>query len=114
MKQAIGIDAANRIVAACNAIHFPNDHVVCAALNRNLELLSGYDVHGNSMLEKPSSLMLVTGSVQVFEELFVAVVDVEVVQVTAVLTGAAPQDARPKTAMDKTKRARNFTAPRSV
>jgi hypothetical protein len=60
------------------------------------------------------TLMLVTGSVQEFVELLVAVVDVEVVHVMAVLTGAVPQDARPKTAMDKTKRARNFTAPRSV
>jgi hypothetical protein len=60
------------------------------------------------------TLMLVTGSVQVFVELFVAVVDVEVVQIIAVLTGTVPQDARPKTAMDKTKRARNFTPPRSV
>jgi hypothetical protein len=61
------------------------------------------------------TLILVKGSVHVFVELFVAVVDVEVVHVMAVLTGAAlPQAVRPKTAMDKTKRARNFTAPRSV
>lgn len=57
--------------------------------------------------------MLVTGSVQVFVELFDATVDVDVVQVIAVLTGAAPHELRPKSAMDKTKNERNFTAPLS-
>jgi hypothetical protein len=59
-------------------------------------------------------LMLVTGSVQVLVELFVAVVEVEVVQVMAVLAGAAPQDAKANVATNKIKRARNFTAPRFV
>jgi hypothetical protein len=59
------------------------------------------------------TLMLFTGSVQVFVELLLAVVEVETVQVTAVLTGAAPQDARPKTAMNNTKNRRSFTAPLS-
>jgi len=57
--------------------------------------------------------MLVTGSVQVFVELFEATVDVDVVHVIAVLTGAAPQEARPKRVIDKTKSERNFTAPLS-
>jgi hypothetical protein len=60
------------------------------------------------------TLMPVTGSVQVFVELFVAVVDVEVVHVITVLTGTAPHEVRPKRAMDKTKRERNFTAPLSL
>jgi hypothetical protein len=60
------------------------------------------------------TLMLVTGSVQVLVELFEAVVDVEVVQVIAVLAGAAPHEARPKRAMDKTKKERNFTEPLSL
>jgi len=55
--------------------------------------------------------MLVTGSVHVSVELFVAVVDVVVVHVIAVLAGAAPQEVRLKIAMDKIKRERNFTAP---
>ena len=60
------------------------------------------------------TLMLVTGSVQVLVELFVAVVDVEVVQVIAVLTGAAPHEVRPIRTTDKTKRERDFTAPLSL
>ena len=60
------------------------------------------------------TLMLVTGSVHVSVELFVAVVDVVVVHVIAVLAGAAPQEVRLKIAMDKIKRERNFTAPLSL
>jgi hypothetical protein len=47
-------------------------------------------------------------------ELLLAVVEVETVQVTAVLTGAAPpQDARPQRAMNNPKNKRCFTAPLS-
>jgi hypothetical protein len=60
------------------------------------------------------TLMLVTGSVQVSVELLEAVVEVEVVHVITVLTGAAPQEESPKRATDKTKRERNFTAPLSL
>ena len=59
------------------------------------------------------TLMLFTGSVQVFVELLLAVVEVETVQVTAVLTGATPQDARPKRAMNNTKNKRGLSAPLS-
>jgi hypothetical protein len=57
------------------------------------------------------TLMLVTGSVQVLVELFVAVVDVEVVQVIAVLVGAAPHEASASRTTGKIISERYFTAP---
>ena len=47
MIEAVGIDMANAIVAAGNAVDFPNGHIVRATLDRILELLSGHDVYGN-------------------------------------------------------------------
>ena len=60
------------------------------------------------------TLMPVTGSVQVDIEVVVEVVEVVVVHVTAVLVAAfLLQEARPKSAMSKTKNRRRFTAPLS-
>jgi hypothetical protein len=60
------------------------------------------------------TLIFVTGSVQVDVVVVEDDVEVVVVQVTAVLAGAAPQEDRPKIAQKaKTKIRRRFTAPRS-
>ena len=61
------------------------------------------------------TLILVTGSVQVDDELLAAVVEVLLEHVTAVLAGAAPQEAMPNTARSNAKSARSFTeAPSSL
>lgn len=57
------------------------------------------------------TLMPVTGSVQVDEEVLLDAVEVLVTHVTAVLAGAEPQEARPNRAMSKAKKSRCFTAP---
>jgi hypothetical protein len=55
-------------------------------------------------------LMFVTGSVQVEVELLLEPVDVFVEHVIAVLAGAAPQEVRPKSAVNKAMNKRYFTA----
>jgi hypothetical protein len=57
------------------------------------------------------TLMLVTGSVQVETEVDVELVGVLVVQVIAVLTGAAPQETRLAAAPSNAKTSSSFTAP---
>jgi len=57
------------------------------------------------------TLMLVTGSVQVEMDVELEEEDVLLVHVTAVLTGALPQEARMDTATDKMQVERSFTAP---
>jgi len=58
------------------------------------------------------TLIFVTGSVQVDVEVVLELVELVVVHVTAVLAGAAPHEARPQTAMIKTKNnKRRLTAP---
>src|ERR1700732_1704514 len=57
------------------------------------------------------TLIFVTGSVQVEVEVVAEVVDVEVVQVTAVLVAACLQEARPNKAMSEINSRRRFTAP---
>ena len=56
------------------------------------------------------TLIFVTGSVQVDVEVVAELVVVLVVQVTAVLAGAAPQEDKPKRATSKTRKRRRFTA----
>jgi len=60
------------------------------------------------------TLMLVTGSVQVEVEVVVELVEVVVVQVTAVLAGAAPQDTRLAAGASNAKPSRSLTAPRAL
>jgi hypothetical protein len=57
------------------------------------------------------TLIFVTGSVQVDSDVIAEVVEVVVVQVTAVLVAACLQEARPKRAMSDTINRRRFTAP---
>jgi hypothetical protein len=57
------------------------------------------------------TLMPVTGSVQVDEEVLLEVVEVLVMHVTAVLAGVEPQEPRPNRSMSKTIKSRRFTAP---
>ena len=57
------------------------------------------------------TLIFVTGSVHVEVEVVAEVVDVVVVQVTAVLVAVCLQEARPNRATSKTKNRRRFTAP---
>jgi hypothetical protein len=57
------------------------------------------------------TLIFVTGSVQVEVEVVADVVEVLVVQVTAVLAGAWWHEARAGRAASKTKNRRRFTAP---
>lgn len=45
--KAVGIDAADGVIAAGDAVHFPNGYVVCAALNEILKLLGGDHIHGD-------------------------------------------------------------------
>lgn len=59
------------------------------------------------------TLMFVVGSVQVDVEVVEELVDVLVVQVTAVLAGAAPQDASPRRETSKTSTKRGFIVPLS-
>jgi hypothetical protein len=56
------------------------------------------------------TLMFVTGSVQVEVEVVAEEVVVLVVQVTAVLAGAAPQEDKPKRAATNARNRRRFTA----
>ena len=48
MIKPVGIDSAKSIVAASNVIDLPDGYVVCAALDRILELLGGRHIDGNS------------------------------------------------------------------
>jgi hypothetical protein len=56
-------------------------------------------------------VIFVTGSVHVELEVVVEAVEVEVVQVIAVLKGAAPHEASPSAAASKITNRRLFTAP---
>jgi hypothetical protein len=58
------------------------------------------------------TLMLVTGSVQVEIEALLELLDEVVVQVMAVLAGAAPQEFRPRSAATASNSRKRFTAPR--
>ncbi len=57
------------------------------------------------------TLMLVTGSVHVETDVELEEEDVLVVQVTAVLAGAAPQEVKPNRANEKAQNKKSFTAP---
>ena len=57
------------------------------------------------------TLMPVTGSVQVDEEVLLEVLEVLVMHVTAVLAGVEPQESRPNRPTIKTKKSRHFIAP---
>jgi hypothetical protein len=58
------------------------------------------------------TLIFVTGSVHVDVELVLEEVEVVVVQVMAVLAGAAPQEFRPRSAATASNGRKRFTAPR--